>query len=151
MSGPRWLASPLAGTAAVLAGLALLAIPLRHLTSEQHATPMQTAPDAAFPKDIPAILRLKLLAPAKRLALRTAAGKVLLDARDLAPGESEFDVVMPFADGGLDLTMMADFGADGGATAVFLTVMPDGYEDQTRYAIGTGLIEQSLRYDWPPQ
>jgi hypothetical protein len=33
----------------------------------------------------------------------------------------------------------ADFGGDA-ETAVFLTVMPDGYEEQTRYATGSGKL-----------
>lgn len=151
MSGPRWLASPLAGTAAVLAALALLAIPLRHLTSAANAPALPNTAAVATPGNIPAVLRLRLLAPAKQLVLKTAAGQGLLDMREVAAGESEHDVVMPLADGGLDVLLRADFGASGPVTAVFLTVMPDGYEDQTRYAIGTGLIEQALRYDWPPQ
>ena len=44
MSGPRWFASPLAGTAGVLAGLGLLAIPLRKLTSVEKAPAVQAAP-----------------------------------------------------------------------------------------------------------
>ncbi len=44
--------------------------------------------------------------------------------------------------------LQADFGGAGSETAVFLTVMPDGYEDQTRYAIGTGRMEEPLRYEW---
>jgi hypothetical protein len=58
---------------------------------------------------------------------------------------------MPMADGGLDVMLRADFGVGLAETAVFLTVMPDGYEDQTRYAIGTGLIEEPLRFTWHPQ
>ena len=33
-------------------------------------------------------------------------------------------------------------------TAVFLTVMPDGREEQTRYATGDGVVEETLRYEW---
>ena len=51
---------------------------------------------------------------------------------------------------GLDLTLQADFGEASPETAGFLTVMPDGYEDQTRYAIGTGRLEETLRYEWHP-
>lgn len=148
MSGPRWLASPLAGTACVLAGLSLLAIPLRKLTSAEPVPAVQATRTAASPGAIPAVLRLRLLAPASRLVVTTAAGKTLLDMRDLSPGESEHDALIAFGDGGLDLTMQADFGGADSETAVFLTVMPDGYEDQTRYAIGTGRMKEPLRYEW---
>ena len=67
MSGPRWLKSPLAGTACVLAGLGLLAIPLRKLTATEHDPPMQAVPAATAAKEIHAVLRLRLLTPANRL------------------------------------------------------------------------------------
>jgi len=144
----RWLASPVAGTVGVLTALSVLAIPLRKLTATEHDPPMQAVPAATAAKEIHAVLRLRLLAAAKRLVVKTADGKDLLDSRDLAAGESEHDVVVPFADGGVDFRVRADFGAGGAATAVFLTVMPDGYDEQTRYVIGTGLIEEWLRYEW---
>ena len=150
MRGPRWLASPLAATAGVLAGLSLLAIPLRKLTAPQSAPAMTAAPAAARTGLTPAVLRLRLLAPARRVACTTATGKLLLDLRDVAAGESEHDALLPLDEGGLDLTMQADFGDNGSETAVFLTVMPEGYEDQTRYALGTGRLAEALRYAWRP-
>jgi len=147
--GPRWLASPVAGTIGVLAALSLLAIPLRKVTSIEDDPPARTSSPATAARKIHAVVRLRLLAPVERLMVQTTDGAVLLEMRDLAAGESEHDVVVPLADGGLDLTLQADFGTGGTATAVFLTLMPDGYEEQTRYAIGTGQIEESLRYEWP--
>lgn len=149
MIGPRWLASPLTGTACVLAALGLLAIPLRRLTTPPPVPALPAARTAPAAGEIPAVLRLRLLAPAKRVVVQTAAGITLLDRRDLAAGESEHDAVIQLDDDGLDLTLRADFGG-GIETAVFLTVMPDGYEDQTRYALGTGGINAALRYDWHP-
>jgi len=148
MSGPRWLASPLAGTACVLAGLSLLAIPLRKLTSAEPPPAVRATQTGASPGAIPAVLRLRLLAPAIRLVVTTAAGGMLLDMRDLSAGESEHDAMIAFGDGGLDLTLQADFGGTDTETAVFLTVMPDGYVDQTRYVIGTGRMKEPLRYEW---
>jgi hypothetical protein len=43
---------------------------------------------------------------------------------------------------------VADFGDQAAETAEFLTVMPDGYEEQTRYVTGSGLLEETLRYEW---
>jgi hypothetical protein len=146
MKGPRCLATPLAGTAAVLLGLGLLAVPLHRLTSAPPAAQVKVA--AVSASAIPAVLRLRTLAPASSLALKTIDGKILLELRDLAPGESEHDAVIPFNDGGVELHLVADF-ADT-ETAVFLTVMPDGYEDQQRHAIGSGRIEETLRYEWQP-
>ena len=149
MSATRWLASPLAGTVGVLAGLCLLAIPLRKLTSEEPWPGRIAAlPPHASARQIHAVLRLRLLAPAAHLSVTTAAGKLLLDRRDWAAGQSEHDAVIPVDEGVLDLRLQADFGGSGSATAVFLTVMPDGREDQTRYVIGTGRIDEALRYEW---
>jgi len=146
MSAKRWLGSPLAGTAGVLAGLCLIAIPLRQLTS---APPVQSS---ALPEpsltEIPSVLRVKLLVPAKRLLVKTSGGAVLLDMPQASAGESEHDAVLRLDDGGIDLLLTADFGDSPAETAVFLTVMPDGREEQTRYATGSGLLEETLRYEW---
>ncbi len=146
MSAKRWLASPLAGTAGVLAGLLLIAIPLRQLTSAPPAPP--SAPQEPSLTEIPAVLRVKLLAPANRLLVKTPDGAVLLDIPQPPAGESEHDAVLPIADGGLDLVLSAEFGNSPEETAVFLTVMPDGREEQTRYITGNGLLEETLSYDW---
>jgi hypothetical protein len=136
------------GTAGVLAGLCLLAIPLRKLTSAEPVPQVRAATPVVSSKEIAAVLRLRLLAPAKRLTLKTAEGNILLDAQQPAAGESEHDAVIPFEDNRLELTLQADFGGDAKETAVFLTVMPDGFEDQTRFAIGTGTLDESLSFEW---
>ena len=151
MKVSRWLASPLAGTAGVLAALSLLAIPLRQLTSARRPLAAPAMAAAAAPGGIHSVLRLRLLAPATRVVVTTAAGTKLLDRCDLVAGESEHDAVLPLVAGGIDLALRADFSAGGTETAVFLTVMPDGYEDQTRFGIGRGRIDEPLRYEWPPQ
>ena len=151
MSGSRWLASPLAGTAGVLAGLCLLAIPLRQLTSARRPLAPPAPAAVAAPAGSHAVLRLRLLAPALRVVVTTADGTVLLDRRGLAAGESEHDVVIPLVAGGLDLRLQAEFSAGAAETAAFLTVMPDGCDDQTRYGIGRGRIDEPLRYEWHPQ
>jgi hypothetical protein len=43
----------------------------------------------------------------------------------------------------------AELDASPTDTAVFLTVMPDGREEQTRYVIGTGAVSEPVRYAWP--
>jgi hypothetical protein len=146
MSAKRWLGSPLAGTAGVLAGLCLLVIPLRQLTS---APPLRPAvPTELSVTEMPAVLRVKLLAPAKRLLVKTTDGEILLDMPSAPAGETEHEVVLPLADGGLDLALTADFGGSLSETAVFLTVLPDGLEELTRHAIGSGMLEETLRFEW---
>lgn len=148
MIGIRWLASPLAATATVMAILCLLAIPLRKLTSDTPSSNNSSAsPSAPASNEIHAVLRLRLLAPAKAVAITTSNGKSLLEAQDLPVGESEHDATIPLHDGTLDLALRVDTGSDA-VTAVFLTVMPDGEDDQTRYAIGSGKIREPLHYQW---
>jgi hypothetical protein len=146
MSALRWLGSPLAGTAGVLAALGVLAVPLHQLTSSPSAPP--PASGTASVTGSPAVLRVKLLAPAARLVIRENDGNVLLDLSQPPAGESEHDAVLQFTRGGLDLTLSADFGDMAAETAVFLTVMPDGHEEQTLYVTGSGLLEESLHYEW---
>lgn len=145
----RWLTSPLAGTAGVLAGLCLISIPLRKLTSAPPVAAVMPAGPVVAGDAIPAVLRLKLLAPARMLRLETTDGGTLLDKKDLDAGESEHDVALRFTDNECEIGLVADFGDQASETAVFLTVMPDGYEEQTRYATGSGVLEETLRYEWP--
>src|SRR5688572_5772820 len=109
MSCTRWFASPLAGTAGVLLGIGLLAIPLRKLTSAEPIPAVRAVSPAVSTREIPAVLRLKLLAGAQRVAVKSAVGKVLLEIKEPASGESEHDAVIPFADGRADLMLEATF------------------------------------------
>lgn len=146
MSAKRWLGSPLVGTAGVFAGLCLIALPLRQLTS---APPTSTAvTQETSIAEIHAVLRIKLLAPAKSLLVKTAGGVVLLEMREPTAGESEHDAALPLDHGSLDLVLSADFGDSDAETAVFLTLMPDGLEEQTRYTTGSGLLEETLIFEW---
>jgi hypothetical protein len=143
------LNSPLTGTLGVMVGLALLAIPLHRLTSSPPTpTPLPVATTAVTDAGTPGLLRLKLLTPASRLRLTTPDGATLLELTEVAAGESEHDVIVPLHDGHLELTLEAEFGTSANDTAVFLTVMPDGREDQTRYLIGSGSVAEPLTYEW---
>jgi hypothetical protein len=148
MSPISWLASPLVGTAGVLGGLSLLAIPLWKLTSAKPLLAPAVDVTKLAEHQISAVLRLRLLAPVKRVSVRTSDGHELLQARELAAGESEYDVVLPFRDHHVSLSAEADFGELATDTAIFFTVMPDGYEDQTRYTIGHGMLRDTLDYEW---
>lgn len=142
--------SPLAGTAGVLVAMGLLAIPLHRLTSQASATPpAPTAGPAGDAKTaVPALLRLKVLTPTPVFRLKTPDGTTLLDLADLPAGESEHDTEINLVDGHLELLVEADLGPAEAETAVFLTVMPDGMEDQTRYLIGSGEQTELLRFEW---
>lgn len=145
----HWLHSPLTGTAGVLAALGLLAIPLRHLTGAAPARLHRVVPaQAATGAAIPAVLRVKLLAPARHVRIKSEAGTVVLDLANMAAGESEYDARLPLRDGTIDLWIEADFGDSPSDTALFLTIMPDAYDGQTRYVIGCGTLEESLHFDW---
>lgn len=146
MTGFRWLASPLTATVGVLTGLGFLSVPLRQLTSAKPVEARPAAVEVESASEIPAVLRLKLLAPADHVTVETADARKLLDLTNQAPGESEHDVVIPFHDAKAELSVRIDLG--GSESAAFFTLMPDGYEDQTRYVIGTGQITETLNYEW---
>jgi hypothetical protein len=145
---PKFLTSPLAATAGVIAGLAILAVPLRQVTS---ATPVAAPPSAEAPAttEVQAWLTLKLLAPADSVTLETATGKALWKLAETPAGDVETRISLPLQDDGLDLTLTVDFGDESDETAAFLTIAPDGLEAQTRHAIGSGLIEEPLDFTWP--
>jgi hypothetical protein len=139
------LASPLTATAGVMAGLALIALPMLRLTSAApEPPPVAIADDAAHAN---AVLRLHTLVPLREIVIADAAGGTLLRLQDTPAGESEHDVALEIIHGGLDLEL-----AVAGATvetAVFVTLMPDGREELTRHSIGSGDFHDILRYDWP--
>ena len=150
MSATRWHTSPLLATAVVLVGLCLLAVPLHRLTS---ATPPPlplppSVPAASAGSSITAVLRVKLLAPARDIRLETLDGIVLLEAESLPAGESEHDATVALDDGTLALALRAAFDDEVMETAVFLTVLPDGHEEQTRFATGAGVLEETLYFEW---
>jgi len=146
----RWLHTPLAGTAFVLAGIGVIAIPLHRLTSAAKAqVPAATQVLPVIEDEtLPAVLRLRLLDAAKRVVVSDARGAVLWDLADVAPGETEHDVGIKLSGHELELSLRMEFADGGNESAAFLTVMPDAHEEQTSYAIGSGQIEETLRYEW---
>ena len=147
MNAFRWLASPLTATAGVVAGLSLISLPLRQLTSALPAALPKPAP-VSDEANIPAVLRLRLLSPADRVVIAQGDGRELLHLDNAPAGESEHDVTLGLDHGGVDIEVRIEDAYDG-ETAVFLTVMPDGREERTRYAIGAGDFSEVLRFDWP--
>ncbi len=149
-----WLSSPLAATAIVCAGLAALSLPLRELTStSRQAAAAASKPAGApsgqdHPHEMTGVLRLRLLSPARSLRISTTDGRLLWNAENPAAGEMETDASFELHEDALELRIQADFGPADGDTALFLTVMPDGIEEQTRHAIGSGMVDEILHYNW---
>jgi hypothetical protein len=148
MNMRKILTSPLSATAGVIAGLALLAIPMRQLTSAP-PVPVPTAVPTAASNVVRTWLKLKLLSPAKSMTLSNPAGDVIWKLAETPAGDVETDIELQLVEGTLDLTLHVEFGDQAGETAVFLTLLPDGLEEQTRHAIGSGSIEESLHFSWP--
>lgn len=146
MTATRWFASPLAGTAAVLGVLAVLAIPLGRLTAAKTPAEPPAAATAAPVGKTPAVLRLKLLDPVGKLTVSSPDGEVLLALGPLPAGESEHDAAIGIAGDAAELTLAAEAGPE--ETAVFLTVMPDGRQDRTLFLTGSGEMTDTLRFDW---
>lgn len=146
---PRWLASPLTGTVVVFGCLAVIAVPLSRLTSGAAVVVPAGVPQSVPVEAgrVPAVVRVKLLDPADRLEIVSADGAGLLRLDAPAAGESEHDIVVPSDAGVIELQVRVACGSD--ETAVFVTLMPDGREEQTRYLTGAGDLEDTLRFEWP--
>jgi len=152
----NWFSSPLAATAVVCAILAALAIPLRSLTTHRVAVALPIAETSVTTADhgpghvhaFSGVLRVRLLKAAESLKVSTTDGKVLWDAAHLAAGEHETDAEFLLIDDALELLVEADFGGVADDTALFITVLPDGVQEITHYAIGSGNIEDILSYEW---
>lgn len=147
-----WLSSPLTATAVVCAGLTAISFPLRELTSGNHRAPLTGAAvvsnDEEHVHEMPGVLRVRLLSDASSLRVTTTDGDVLWEAENLAAGEEETEVDLRLIDDALELRVEADFGDHQADTALFLTVLPDGIEEQTRYAIGSVGMDEILHYEW---
>ncbi len=151
MRTPAILTSPLAGTTAVMVALALIAIPLYRLTTA-HAAPRVFKVESPTVDDelvTPAVLRLKLLAPAGKLTVGVPGALPLLDLSKIPAGDFEHDVKLPIRDGLCELEVIADFGDATAETAVFLTAMPDGLVDKTLFITGVGELHDVMRFQWP--
>jgi len=147
------LTSPLAATAIVCATMAVLALPLRHLTREPSGTTPQPnqIPNATTPgqRSVEAIIHLRLLAKASSLELRTTSGTLLWSDSNLHAGEHQKKIALPIEDHRLELIVSAEFATSQPETALFLTILPNGMEEQTRFAIGTGTVNELLDFHWP--
>ena len=133
----------------VLAGLGLLAWPLREMTRPDNHPPAPP-PEAVSrtPEAVPGVLRLRLLAAAESVEVCDARGAVVWKTGPLEPGEHEAVVRFSIDGPDLDLTVKAVFSPPDAETALFLTVLPDNREDRTAYAIGAGRLEAPLAFHW---
>ncbi|MGD9419803.1 MAG: hypothetical protein Q7R22_012760 [Verrucomicrobiota bacterium JB025] len=150
MIRPAWISTPLAGTAAVFAVLALLAIPLHRLTSGSAAAALTTpAGDADDSTATPAVLYLRLLADADKVSITTPDGTPVWQLDPAPAGEHDIDATLTLAHHQTELTLTASFPQSANETAVFLTVEPDHLASQTQHAIGSGQITETLHFSWP--
>jgi len=143
----RRFRSPLLGTALVLLSLSALAVPLHKLTTRgapvaRHAA-LEKQPAG---ESIRAVLRVRVLDPLFDWEIRTAQGEVLHRAASIEPGEIEEDVEVFFENDSIDLLINAR--TNDKETAVFVTLLPDGHEAHTAYAIGSGTIRETLHFHW---
>ncbi len=143
----RRFRSPLLGTALVLIALAVLAVPLHRLTAGGGKTVSEPIAETKSESETThAVLRIRVMDPLQDLAIRTAQDMVLLQSESMEPGEVEKDVEILLENNGIELHLSTRTGNK--ETAVFLTLLPDGLEERTAYAIGSGALEESLRFDW---
>ena len=142
--------SPLMATAVVFFGLGLLAIPLTQLTAQKPVSRHPEPHSAVTPSQVrlPTLLRVRLLKPARSLNVRTEEGQILWQANNLPIGESEHDAEIEMREHGVVLQVEADFGENADDTALFLTLMPDGLREETRYSIGSNRLEETLHFRW---
>ncbi len=152
----NWLSSPLAATIVVCATLAALSIPLRRLTTDRVVVELPVVDMVVDHSDhgpghehaFPGVLRLRLLAAADSVKVSTTGGITLWEEANLEAGEHEVDADLLLIEDALELLVEVDFGDLADDTAIFLTVLPDGVNEKTHYAIGSGRIEDILFFEW---
>jgi hypothetical protein len=148
----HWITSPLTATAVVCATLAALAIPLRKLTSDRADVAMALSATSVASDhghhNFPVRIHLRLLADVESIRVSALDGTVLWQAEDLEAGEHDHDVRLHLHDHQVELLVDANFGDLDGETAFFITLVPEGLDEQTRHAIGSGQIEELLDFGW---
>lgn len=137
----------------VCIALAALAIPLRSLTvnrAPSAPTRSQMAIDPAIDQNsITTRIHLKLLAPAASFELSDVGGHVLWQTNHLPAGDHSHTIMMPLPpDGYWECFVTADFLDLASETALFITLTPDGMDEQSRFAIGTNRIDEVLDFQW---
>lgn len=143
----RRFRSPLLGTALVLAALAVLAVPLHRLTARRGQTVTDNAAEISSESGTTrTILRVRVLEALENWEIKTTHGHVLHRADLFEPGEMEKDVELLLDQDEVELLLSARAGEKD--TAVFVTLLPDGYEERTAYAIGAGLLKETLHFHW---
>lgn len=139
-------ASPLVGTVAVFMALGILSLPLRRLTQTQAS--LQVKEVKASDSGVHGVLRIKVLKKMKRVVFRSLSGEMWFEMKDLEVGEHEKDFELRLEEGVLTGRVEVDFGDHQQESAIFVTVMPDGYEERTCYVIGAGEVVETMRLVW---
>lgn len=148
MKLPKFIRSPLAATAGVILGMALIAIPLRQLTSGT-ATAAPQPPNVDTQALTPAWISLRLLAPVKSATLQNNKGEVIWKLAPSPAGEIEIRKSLPLAKHRLELILDVEWAEPSVESAAFLSIAPDGLEQSTQYLIGRGTARELLTFTWP--
>lgn len=145
----RRFQTPLLGTALVLLALAVVAVPLHRLTAHGGGAMRTGAPAAPVePATAPthAVLRIRTLDGLRDIRITDSRDQVIHQADAMDAGETESDVNILLEKGSADVHLSARAGEKD--TAVFLTLLPDGREERTAYAIGSGTLDETLHFQW---
>lgn len=148
MKTPDFIRSPLAATAGVILGMALIAIPLRQLTTGG-STPAQAAPKASASAPKPSWITLRLLDPAESVTLRSTDGNILWQLGACPAGETGTRSTLPLSGQRLELILEIEWAGRSGESAAFLGIAPDGLGESTQYLIGGGSSRELLSFTWP--
>lgn len=139
--------SPLLGTALVLVALAVVAVPLHRLTAHgSKAVGNPTVETTTESETTRTVLRIRALDVLHNFEIRTTKDELVYRAETMEPGETEADVDILLEKESVELHLGARAGDKD--TAVFITLLPDGREERTAHAIGSGTIEETLRFAW---
>lgn len=141
------VASPLVGTMAVLIALGILSVPLRRLTQSEAISP-QVIEVKSTDSRVHGVVRIKVLKKIDRVVFRGLNGEICFEMKDLEMGEHEKDCELRLEGEVLTGRVEVDFGAHEQESAIFVTVMPDGYEERTCYVIGAGEVGETIRLVW---
>jgi len=142
--------SPLLFTLIIAVALGAISFPLRALTGRAHPQPpsiSESPSENASTATTPTHATLRLLAPARSLALTLPDGTPLWQAESLDPGLHDLDLPLPESRH-IEILLHARFDPDVGDTALFLTLMPDHQPAVTAHAIGQGEMTGLLTFAW---
>jgi hypothetical protein len=130
----------------VIAGLALVAVPLTHLTTARVAPPPPPVTSASDGSAIPAFVRVRFAHLPDRVALSAADQQWLDDQSPALFIEQRRPVVID--DGNLELSVQVEWPEGTPATPVTIEIEPDGLEARSQTRWGDQQIDEMLSFAW---